>query len=109
MSNNSGTAGIQENVAGLLCYCPFGVGFVASIVFLVMDKRKFVRFCAVQSLLLCAVIAVLAIVLSILMWWLAGIVGLAAMALWIILMLKAYQGEMYKLPVIGDFADQWSK
>jgi len=105
LANNSE---IQENIAGLLCYAPFGIGFIASIVFLVIDKRKFVRFHAIQSLALFVVLVVFFVVFVWILWFVTTIVGLAALALWIILMIKSYQGEMYKLPVLGNLADQWS-
>jgi uncharacterized membrane protein len=41
-------------------------------------------------------------------WIIGGIVSLFAFIIWIFLMVKAYQGNMYKLPVIGDLADKWS-
>jgi uncharacterized membrane protein len=42
-------------------------------------------------------------------WIISGLVGILAFVLWIILMVMAYQGKMFKLPVIGDLADKWSK
>jgi uncharacterized membrane protein len=38
---------------------------------------------------------------------LSFIVSPIAFILWIVLMYKAYQGEMFKLPVIGDYAAKW--
>ena len=35
-------------------------------------------------------------------------IGLLAFALWIVLMVKAYQGGIYKLPVAGDLAEKWA-
>ncbi|MCL2149506.1 MAG: hypothetical protein FWH51_01040 [Dehalococcoidia bacterium] len=103
----AGNNDIQENTAGLLCYCPASIGLIASIVFLIIDKRKFVRFCAIQSLLLYVVMIVLSVFLW-LMLFVGIIITLAMLALWIILMVKAYQHEMFKLPVLGNLADQWS-
>lgn len=94
------STGIQPNVAGLLCYL---VGFVTGIVFLAIEKEnKFVRFHAMQSLVAFGFLFVLSIVLS----FIGGLVCLVMLALWIIMMVKAYQGEQFKLPVAGDIAEK---
>ena len=106
--------GLDENVAGALCYV---LGFLTGIVFFVMEKdSKFVKFHAVQSIAIFLPLMVLNwIVSSFLLWsystmWLFGIISsiisLLALILWIILILKAYQGEMYKLPIVGDIAEK---
>ncbi len=100
------STGIQANMAALLSYL---VGFVSGIVFLVIEKEnKFVRFHAMQSTITSGSIFVLQIVLSYIPFlvMLSPLVGLLGIALWIILMIKAYQGEMFKLPVIGDIAEK---
>jgi len=100
------STGIQANAAALLSYL---VGFISGIVFLVIEKEnKFVRFHAMQSTIVSGSLFVLQIVLSFIPFlvMLSPLVGLAGLALWIILMIKAYQGEMFKLPVIGDIAEK---
>ena len=100
------STGIQANVAALLSYLG---GFVTGIVFLVIEKEnKFVRFHAMQSTIVSGSLFILQIVLSFIPFlvMLSPLVGLAGLALWIILMIKAYQGEMFKLPVIGDIAEK---
>ena len=100
------STGIQANVAALLSYL---VGFISGIVFLVIEKEnKFVRFHAMQSTIVSGSLFILQIVLSFIPFlvMLSPLVGLAGLALWIILMIKAYQGEMFKLPVIGDIAEK---
>jgi uncharacterized membrane protein len=101
------STGLQPNVAGLLCYL---VGFVTGIVFLIIEKEnKFVRFHAMQSVILFGFLFVLQIVLSFIPfigWILMPIVGIAGLILWILLMFKAYNGETYKLPVVGDMAEK---
>ncbi len=114
MADNTGNPGLEENVAGLLCYIPFWIGFIVSIIFLIIDKRKFVRFHAVQSLLF----SVVAVIFSVISWILVFIPVLGALIIavvvigifvvWIMLMVKAYQHQMYKLPFIGDLADKYS-
>jgi len=113
MSQSSGT-NLEPNVAGLLCYV---LGWITGLVFFLIEKDDdFVRFHAMQSIVLFGALTVVMIVLGILtlipyIWVLFVIVisllGLGAFVLWIILMIKAYQGEKWKLPVIGDLAEKW--
>jgi uncharacterized membrane protein len=103
------STGIQPNVAGLLAYL---LGFVTGIVFLVIEKEnKFVRFHAMQSILVFGGLFVINMVLSFIPfigWALMPIVGIAGLILWILLMIKAYNGELYKLPIVGNIAEQKS-
>ncbi len=107
-------AGLTDNVAGALAY----VTIIPAIVFLVLEpfnKKRFVRFHAFQCLFFTAAWIVLDIALAflghipflgwatVLLWPLIGLVGFV---IWLILILKAYQGQMFKLPVIGDMAEQ---
>jgi uncharacterized membrane protein len=97
---------MDANVAAALSYL---VGFVTGIIFLVVEKEnKFVRFHAMQSTLLFAGIVVIDIVLQ-----LVPVVGAlvvivvvipASAVLWLLLMFKAYQGEEFKLPLVGQMA-----
>ncbi|MGB8917474.1 MAG: DUF4870 domain-containing protein [Candidatus Sulfotelmatobacter sp.] len=106
--------GLTDNVAGMLAY----VTIIPAIVFLVVapyNKSRFVRFHSFQSIFFSVAWTALWIVLNIvahipflgfltvLIW---PLVGLAGLVLWIILLLKANQGQMFKLPVIGDLAMQ---
>ncbi|MPY88440.1 MAG: DUF4870 domain-containing protein [Luteitalea sp.] len=103
------STGLEPNVAALLSYF-----LIVGIVFLVLEKEsKFVRFHAMQSVaLLVAWVAVwmaLAIVgaipvfgwLTVLLW---PLVGLAFLIVWILCLVKAYQGEWFRLPILGDFS-----
>lgn len=110
---------LPETLAGALAY----VTFIPAIVFLVRAPYKtnrFVRFHSIQCLLLwvaglasAAAIRLIGILLYIipvagplLTLLIAAIVGLAAFVLWLVLIVKALQGEMFKLPVLGDFSEQ---
>ena len=101
------STGIQPNVAGLLSYL---LGFVTGIVFLIIEKdNRFVRFHAMQSIIVFGFLFVVNIILSFipfLRWALPPLVGILGLVLWILLMIKAYKGEMYKLPIAGDMAEQ---
>ena len=112
---------LPVSLTGALAY----FSFVPAIVFLFVDpykRNRFVRFHSIQCLLLWGAIVVLAAVLR-----LAGlvvflipllgpllvavvdvVVALAAVFLWVVLVVKAFQGEMFKLPLLGDFAEQHS-
>ncbi len=102
--------GMDENIAGLLSYL---LGFITGIIFYVLEKEsKFVRFHAMQSIILFIGIMVLTFVLGfipIVGWILSLLIGPLSLILWIILMVKAYQHEYFKLPVIGDMAEKQLK
>ena len=100
--------GIDANLAAVFTYV---FGFISGIAFLLLEKNsKFVRFHAMQSTILFAAIAVLKVVLGLLP--LLGalintfIVWPATVIIWLVLMVKAYKGENFKLPIIGDIAEQ---
>ena len=106
--------GLTDNVAGMLAY----VTVVPAIIFLVMEpynKKKFVRFHSFQSVFFAIAWTVLWIALTIVgmipvLGWMTLLIwpllGLGGLVLWIILLLKANQGQMFKLPVIGDLAEK---
>jgi uncharacterized membrane protein len=119
---------LDSNLGAMLCYILNFVcclGLVLSIIFLVTEKEnRFVKFHAVQSLFLAALQIAVGIVIGILglilslglnafdLAWLAWILILGLrfilllifLALWIIGGIKAYGGQWYKLPIIGEFA-----
>jgi len=101
------STGLDENVAGLLCYV---LGWITGLIFFLIEKNnKFVRFHALQSIIVFGVITVASIVLGwipFIGWVLNTLIWLIALVLWIILMIKAYQGEKFKLPWAGDLAEK---
>ncbi len=117
-----GTVGaLRENIAGALAY----LTFIPAIVFLVLEpynKNRFVRFHSVQCLLLWGAAILLAIALKLasvvlfiipvlgplLVLLVSTVVGLAAVVIWLVLVVKAFQGEMFKLPMLGDLAGQYA-
>jgi uncharacterized membrane protein len=107
-------AGLSDNVAGMLAYFTM----IPAILFLVLEpynKSRFVRFHSWQSILFGLAWWVLWIglrivvhipllgFLTLLVW---PLVGLGGFIVWIILVLKANQGQMFKLPVVGDLAEK---
>lgn len=109
--------GITDNVAGALCYV---LGLITGVLFLVLapyNQNKSVRFHAFQSILFhVAFIGVWIVeaVVGMLMPWsvsfilslLGFVLFLGCLALWVLLIVKAYQGQRFKLPVIGDIAEK---
>lgn len=109
---------MEENVAGLLCYV---LGWITGLIFLLIDKRPFVRFHAAQSLVTFGGLHVLHIILGFAIggsifaggffgaWTVFGmvlaLVNLIGLVAWILCMVKAYQHERFKLPVLGDIAE----
>jgi len=99
MSDTS--TGLQENVAGLLCYV---LGWITGIIFLIIEpNNKFVRFHAFQSILVFGILTVLSWI-PFFNWF----VGIVAFILWIVLMVMAAQGKKYKLPWAGNLAEKWA-
>jgi uncharacterized membrane protein len=105
--------GLAENVAGLLCYV---LGWVTGLIFLLIDKRPFVKFHAAQSIVVFGGLTVLRIGIRVVigsgglvgfgLW--AGISMLLALlgfVLWILLMIKAFNHELYKLPGVAGIAE----
>ena len=105
--------GMAENVAGLLCYV---LGWVTGLVFFLLDKRPYVRFHAAQSIVVFGALTILKIGFGIVMG-VGGIVGfglwamiamllsLLTLVLWILLMIKAYQHELFRVPIAAPIAD----
>lgn len=128
--DNSGKSalGLDANVAAGLAYLPVcGVNLIMSIIILVTDKtNKLARFHAFQSLLLLGaalVIEVPAYLLMVILFVMnstitsllgalfglvLAAVGLAILVFLVIALIKAFQGQIYKIPFIGNMADNWS-
>jgi uncharacterized membrane protein len=100
------SSGLNQNVAGLLCYL---AGWITGLIFFLIEKEnRFVRFHAMQSIITFGSLTVLSMIFGFmpLLWILMPILGILQVILWVILMVKAYQGEMFKLPVIGEIAEK---
>jgi uncharacterized membrane protein len=101
------STGMKPNLAALLSYL---LGVITGIVFFIIEKEnKFVRFHAMQSILTFGSLFVLQIILMfipVVGWFLIPFISIASFILWIVLMVKAYQGELFKLPVVGDMAEK---
>jgi uncharacterized membrane protein len=111
-------SGLSENLAGLLCYL---IGWVTGLIFYFTDKRPFVRFHAAQSIVVFGGLQIVNIVLGMFLgvgimaggWTgfsgglvLFHLLHLFTFILWILLMIKAYQGERFRVPFAADLAEQ---
>jgi uncharacterized membrane protein len=100
------STGLDANLAAALTYL---VGFVSGIVFLVIEKEnRFVRFHALQSVLAFGAITLLWVLLNAvpLLGFVLGVLVIipGSAIIWLFLMFKAYQGEEFKLPIVGSIA-----
>jgi len=97
--------GMDESIEGLLCY---SFGWATGIAFLVMEKNSaYVRFHAMQSLVAFLGLSVAMIILVMIPrvgFLMASFLWLGGVALWAILMWKAFKGEWFRLPLIGNLA-----
>jgi uncharacterized membrane protein len=97
----------NENLMGAASYL---LGFITGIIFLLVEKdSRFVRFHAMQSTVFFGGLFVANIVLGFIpiLGWLVGLLlSFAAFIFWIVCMWKAFQGEMYKVPYVGNIAEQ---
>ncbi len=87
-------------------------GWMSGIVlYFVKKDDPFVKFHSVQSIIVFGGCTVLTMVLTVTLVGilLLPIVGLVSFVLWLLLMWKAYKGEMYKLPIAGDWAEKYAK
>jgi uncharacterized membrane protein len=107
---NKTSSGMQQNAAGLFCYL---LWWVTGIIFLIIEKEnKFVRFHAWQSIFTFAAITIIQIILSfipIVGWILGIIIWVLSVILWVVCMMKAYRGELFKLPIVGNIAESQVK
>jgi uncharacterized membrane protein len=113
--------GLAPNIAGLLCYI---AGWITGIIFVVIEKKStFVKFHAWQSIMTFGILTVVQIVISAIstlgaialpfsfgLWTFVNVVGilvwLLTVGLWIALMVLAYSGKMWKVPLVGDWAEK---
>ena len=122
------STGLDENIAALLSYI---FGWVGGLVFFLIEKdSRLVRFHAMQSILL-NVLAIIGFIAIWVAWILFAIIGAMAadalgivvsifgtllmLAFWVGLLIavvlclvKAYQRQYFKLPIIGNFAEKFS-
>lgn len=101
------STGISENLAGFLCYL---FAFVGGVIFLAVERRsRFVLFHALQSVMLFGglmlghMVSGLLPLIGVIVSTLLSLIGIAC---WLILMITALQGRWFKIPMVGDIAEQ---
>ena len=122
------STGLDENIAALLSYV---AGWITGLVFFLIEKdSRLVRFHAMQSLIwsggglvvliaLWIVVAILSFIIgqvsgvlgflvSMVFGLVATVIGIAILVGAIIALIKAYQGQYFKLPVVGNLAEKYS-
>ena len=130
MQQNSGNTtpgaqagtGMAPNLAGALSYV---LGIITGVIFLMMEKDRFVRFHAYQSVFLSVAwiafwiafsiidailfhIPFLGFLVAIIGMLISLVLGLGMLVLLVVLIIKAYQGQMWKLPFIGNMAEKYA-
>lgn len=126
MSGGTTALGLNTNIGALLCYLPLcAISIIYSIIVIVTEKdNKTMRFHAFQSLLLTGLYIVALVGVAIVGGVLIGATGsgilaslvslvyagvvLAFLAAMIFGMVKGYQGQSFKLPIVGDMAEKWA-
>ena len=107
-SKSKTTTGLKKETAGALAYV---LGPVTGVLFLVLEKDAFVKFHAMQSIVVFVGLVVLQAVLgfTIILAILVPLVGVIGFVLWLLLIYKAWQGEEWEVPFAGKFARQLVK
>jgi len=102
------STGLEENIAGLR----YVLGWISGIVFVLLERENsFVKYHAIQSIL---VFGAISVVMGVFSWVpILGLIvyillGILAFVLWIFLMVKASQGERYKIKWAGEYAERWA-
>lgn len=100
-------SGLSDSAAGAIAY----LTFIPAVLFLILDpykNRPFVRFNAFQCLGLYVVAICFSFILIIpILGWIVGILGdLTLFVFWIMCIIKAANGQLYKMPVVGKYVEQ---
>jgi len=103
--NGKSSLNMSENFAALIAYL---FGWLSGLIIFLLEKEsRFVRFHALQSLIFFGAMSLILGVLGripVIGWVFAVVGGIATFGYWIIGMIKAYQGELYRFPIVGDIA-----
>jgi uncharacterized membrane protein len=103
------SSGLSENVASGLSYV---FGWLTGLIFYLIDKRPEVRFHAMQSIVFAVVAMLVGWIRLFTSGFLATLLWLVSVVFfftWIFVMIQAFQGRHFKLPLIGDFAEQQAR
>ena len=108
MAEKKQGTGLSKNTAAALSYV---LGPITGVIFLVLEKDPFVRFHAMQSIIVFIGLFALQFVLglTIILAILVPLVSIVSFVLWLVLIFKAYKGEKWEVPLIGKFAKQMAE
>jgi uncharacterized membrane protein len=109
--------GLDQNIEGALCYL---LAWITGIVFYILeDENEFVKFHAMQSIIVFLPLTILSMILGGFfgfvyfslgfLYWISWILWVITIILWLILMLKAFTGDKFKVPIAGDIAENMIK
>jgi len=100
--------GLPKNTAAALSYV---LGPITGVIFLVLEKEPYVRFHAMQSIVVFSTLFVLQVLmgLTLVLAVLVPLVSVLSFALWLILIYKAWMGEEWEVPVLGKYARKFMK
>ena len=101
-------SGLKKETAGALSYV---LGPVTGVIFLIISKDAFVKFHAMQSIVVFLGLFILQWILglTIFLFFLVPVVGLAGFVLWLLLIYKAWQGQEWEVPFFGKLARNFVK
>src|SRR3972149_9816330 len=108
MTEESKGTGLPKNTAGALSYV---LGPITGVIFYVLEKDPFVRFHAMQSIVVFVILFVLQWVfgLTIILLPLVPLIGIVSFILWLLLIYKAWQGQEWAVPFFGKLARNLAK
>ncbi|KKQ48708.1 MAG: hypothetical protein US95_C0006G0025 [Candidatus Woesebacteria bacterium GW2011_GWB1_38_5] len=98
-----GLTGLPKNTAGALSYV---LGPITGVVFYILEKDPFVKFHAMQSIVVFGVIFIVqwSLAITIILVGISGLLGVLSFVLWLVLIFKAWKGEEWEVPYLGRYA-----
>jgi uncharacterized membrane protein len=126
MQNQKSAIGLEGNLTALIGYI---VGIIALVEIFIEKDNRFARFHAIQSVafhvlawIVLTIAWVATVVISLILSQISSVLGILSMLLWLICLvlffaylggliyvaIKAYQGNMVKLPIVGNLAEKWT-
>ena len=98
-----GLTGLPKNTAGALSYV---LGPITGVVFYILEKDPFVKFHAMQSIVVFGVIFIVqwSLAITIILVGISGLLGILSFVLWLVLIFKAWKGEEWEVPYLGRYA-----
>ena len=112
--------GFNQNFEGAFCYLLLWLSGI--VLYLIEDDNKYIKFHAAQSIIIFLPLTVIGVLFGgmfgvgffwgrqfIFLWYIGRVIWLIIFILWLLLMYKAFTGKKYKLPIVGEMAEEESK